>query len=105
MNITEIMENLSKNQLLKPLLYRKEVIIEVSNNEMTFFFSLHEEGVFIVDDETSPNIRIRGKQNELIEIFTGKIKLQQSIKMGLIKFEGTYRSLLNLESILWMNSE
>lgn len=93
------------NHHLLPLLPRENWIlgINIDNNQWILSFSREEIG--IAAERTPANSILHCSLQDWLGIINGEQKLRQLLKMGSTFYEGTFRSLLMLESIFFLCSK
>lgn len=94
-----------ENHRFRELLFPEQPIhIGIRTKKKHYSFILSKNMIQIsYGNEENESCIIIGDEEVIGSIFSGKIKLQEASKFQHIQLKGNYRTILLLETILWLN--
>ncbi len=94
--------SMKEKQHLLPLLPKEEWVLKIiiENSQWNISFSRNKIGM--LEDKSYANSLLHCTLQDWVYVISGKQKLRQVLKMGEATYEGTFRSLLWVESILFL---
>ncbi|AXI39280.1 hypothetical protein CX649_06310 [Bacillaceae bacterium ZC4] len=96
-----LLEKANDHHFLKPLFPAHPMFIAFEYGQSIYCYQLDLEGLRRVDGNIeSIDVKIIGNEEQMEELITGQLKLQQLMKLKAVKVEGRFRDILRLESVL-----
>lgn len=96
-----LLEKTNDHHFLKPLFPARPMFIAFEFGPSIYCYQLDLEGLRRVDGNIeSIDVKIIGNEEQMEELITGQLKLQQLMKLKAVKVEGRFRDILRLESVL-----
>ena len=93
-----------ENHRFRELLFPEQPIhIGIRTKRSTILYSFKNMIQISYGNEENESCIIIGDEEVIGSIFSGKIKLQEASKFQHIQLKGNYRTILLLETILWLN--
>lgn len=102
MYIDLFLDRLGQMNILTPLYPLHLLTLEIRpTRSKSVLIEITPEGMKqIKRNNEKPSFVIEGEDEELNDLFTGKVKLQQMIKIGSVRVEGSFRDFLRVDAIL-----
>jgi hypothetical protein len=91
-------KRLQENEHIQPLLPLEEKVICFRSEHECCSLHLSRTGAY-VSKETNGMLVLSAKQEDLIALIMGHVRLQQFIRRKSIEYKGTYRNVLLAESV------
>ncbi|MET3697430.1 SCP-2 sterol transfer family protein [Bacillus oleivorans] len=80
-----------------------QTIVSIESDEEKINFILAKDKCEKVESETEPDVSVRGNAQSIQKLLAGTEMLQTLFKQREISIKGTYRTVLLLESLCWLN--
>jgi hypothetical protein len=94
-------DRVQQNIHLQPLLVNQDVVVHVCADYESYTVHVAEGHIHIQEEAgMTPHVVINGIMAEIIEMLGSSLKLRTLLKMNNVQFNGSYRHLLLLESII-----
>ena len=102
--IESFLLNIETNEYLQPLLPKEEWVLMIQVNDRQWRLSVSKDAVQLCSCQKEVNSRLICSFDDWRDMLTGQCKLRQVLKLGDAIYEGTFRSLLMLESIFYLQT-
>lgn len=102
----QLAEQINSCDLIKPLLPAEPLFISYEYNNEREHYMLNLSGFHVLNSQPEKwHIKISSTQNHINEIIDGKLRLQQLMKLNMLKVEGRFRDILRLEAMFALSTK
>lgn len=99
-----IIHNILHNQNLLLMLPKEKWLLQIQIGSRSMTIALSRNGIEI-QDNTNVQSELICSEEDWISIATGQCKLRQCIRLGKTKYKGSFRQLLSLEALLFLQAK